>query len=69
MLSRATIGRATKRQACSRRLGYLLEAANISVYGSLKNLISGNYELLNPLQPPTHRKNGEWKIIVNEALE
>lgn len=53
----------------AKRLGYLLEAANIDLYGSLKNFIGRNYELLNPLKPPTNRRNVKWKIIVNEALE
>jgi len=53
----------------AKRLGYLLEVAGIDAYDSLKNLISKNYELLNPLKPPKNERDEKWKIIVNEVLE
>ncbi len=52
----------------AKRLGYLLELAGRDAYDTLKALINKNYELLNPLKPPTSKKSEKWKIIINEAL-
>ncbi len=52
-----------------KRLGFLLEAAGKKAPSIYKKMVNKNYELLNPIKPPTDKKDKKWKIIVNEVLE
>lgn len=57
-----------KSSVLAKRLGYLLELANVNKFEKLKPLINSKYERLNPLLKESKNKNKKWKIIINENL-
>ncbi|HKZ42929.1 MAG TPA: hypothetical protein VJ044_18360 [Candidatus Hodarchaeales archaeon] len=57
-------------KAVQRRLGYLLELANIGIPEMLKRGRDGRkFSVLNPSLSPQGEKNKFWRLIINEVLE
>jgi len=51
-----------------KRLGYLLELNGVDVYDILKDYLNRKYDLLNPMLPPAGKKDGKWRLNLNEVL-